>query len=68
MLENIRDTINGDYELVDGMDELPEDEQEKVKRAIEQGHVDEEDWQHVIDDRDSKLKQTLNIHRIPHRM
>ncbi|KAL9096681.1 MAG: hypothetical protein Q9165_001169 [Trypethelium subeluteriae] len=46
VLENIKDTIDGDYELVDGMDELPEEMQDKIKRAIQQGHVDDEDWQH----------------------
>ena len=29
-------------DLVDGFEELPEDMQVKVKRAIEQGHVDDE--------------------------
>ena len=30
-----------------GMDELDEGSQEKVLRAIEQGHVDDEDWRGV---------------------
>lgn len=34
-------------ELVDGYEELPEDQQEKVKRAIEQCHVDDDDWNGV---------------------
>lgn len=34
-------------ELVDGYDDLPAEAQEKVKRAIEQGHVDDEDWNGV---------------------
>lgn len=34
-------------DLVDGYDELPEDAQEKVKRALEQGHVDDDDWNGV---------------------
>lgn len=38
---------NGDMDFVDGYDDLPEELQEKVKRAIEQGHVDDEDWKHV---------------------
>lgn len=33
--------------MVDGYDELPEDAQEKVKRALEQGHVDDDDWNGV---------------------
>ena len=47
VLENIRDSIEGNYELVDGFDDLPEELQDKVKRGIEQGHVDNEDWLHV---------------------
>lgn len=31
-------------ELVDGYDELPAPLQEKVERAFEQGHVDDDDW------------------------
>ncbi|KAL8821107.1 MAG: hypothetical protein Q9223_000799 [Gallowayella weberi] len=31
-------------EMLDGYEELPEDWQEKVKRAITNGHVDDEDW------------------------
>ncbi|KAI9688665.1 MAG: hypothetical protein M1822_001022 [Bathelium mastoideum] len=46
VLANIQDTIDGDYELVDGLDELPPELQDKIKRAIEQGHVDDEDWLH----------------------
>lgn len=34
-------------ELIDGFDTLPEDAAEKVKRALEQGHVDDEDWNGV---------------------
>lgn len=34
-------------ELVDGYDDIPEDEQAKVKRALEQEHVDDEDWNGV---------------------
>lgn len=34
-------------EFVDGFDTLPDDAAEKVKRALEQGHVDDEDWNGV---------------------
>jgi len=47
VLHNWQDTSQGDMELVDGWDELPADAQEKVKRALEQGHVDDEDWKGV---------------------
>jgi hypothetical protein len=33
--------------LIDGLDVMPADAQEKVKRALEQGHVDDDDWNGV---------------------
>ena len=36
-----------DMELVDGYDELPADVQAKVKRALEQKHVDDDDFNGV---------------------
>ncbi len=36
-----------DMELIDGYDQLPEEAQVKVKRALEQGHVDDDDWNGV---------------------
>jgi len=38
----------GDMDNVDGYDELPNDMKEKVARALEQGHVDDEDWKWVM--------------------
>ena len=37
----------GDMDNVDGYEELSAELQEKVARAIEQGHVDDEDWKWV---------------------
>lgn len=37
-------------DLVDGYEELPKDAQEKVKRALEQEHVDDEEWNGVSDE------------------
>jgi hypothetical protein len=34
-------------DLVDGYDELPKAAQEKVQRALANGHVDDEDWKGV---------------------
>lgn len=34
-------------DYVDGFEELPDELQDKVKRALEQGHVDDEDWNGV---------------------
>ena len=33
-----------DMDLIDGYDELDTEAQTKIKRALEQGHVDDEDW------------------------
>ncbi|KAI9693572.1 MAG: hypothetical protein M1820_009138 [Bogoriella megaspora] len=44
VIGNIKNSIDGDYELLDGLDELPEDMQDKIKRALQQGHVDDDDW------------------------
>ena len=47
VLFNWKESSGLDMELVDGYEELPEDQQEKVKRAIEQCHVDDDDWNGV---------------------
>jgi hypothetical protein len=43
-LAHVADVINGDMELLEGYEDLDEDLQEKVSRAIEQGHIDDDDW------------------------
>ncbi|KAI4215212.1 MAG: hypothetical protein LQ349_009176, partial [Xanthoria aureola] len=43
-LESLHDVLEGDVEMFDGYEELPNDCQEKVKRALQNGHVDDEDW------------------------
>ncbi|KAG9898140.1 zf-PARP-domain-containing protein, partial [Aureobasidium melanogenum] len=43
-LENMKAECGMDMEYVDGYDELPHEFQEKVYRALDQGHVDMEDW------------------------
>ena len=43
-LENMKAECAMDMDYVDGYDELPHDFQEKVYRALDQGHVDMEDW------------------------
>ena len=47
VLNNWAETTEMDMELVDGYEELPEHAQAKVKRALEQGHVDDDDWNGV---------------------
>lgn len=55
MIENIikawnelqGDSQEKDYSLLDGYDELVEEQQAKVRKALAQGHVDDEDWNGV---------------------
>lgn len=49
IIANINETLgeDKDYSLLDGFDELPEEEKAKVRRALEQGHVDDTDWRGV---------------------
>ncbi|KAL4957244.1 hypothetical protein BDW69DRAFT_156725 [Aspergillus filifer] len=48
VISNINDLIgegdDRDLDMLDGYDELPSDLQDKIKRALEQGHVDDADW------------------------
>ncbi|KAI9843602.1 MAG: hypothetical protein M1838_002534 [Thelocarpon superellum] len=44
VVDNLKQQIDNNLELLDGYDELPADVQEKVRRALENGHVDDEDW------------------------
>ena len=47
MIETVGEEGERDWSALDGYDELPEDLQEKVRRALLQGHVDDEDWKGV---------------------
>lgn len=49
VLHNWATNCEGNMDLVDGYDDLPADLQAKVKRALEQKHVDDEDWNGVSD-------------------
>ncbi|EMC92692.1 hypothetical protein BAUCODRAFT_37597 [Baudoinia panamericana UAMH 10762] len=44
VIHNWKDTSDGDMDRVDGFEELPDDVKDKVRRAFEQGHVDDDDW------------------------
>ena len=44
----MKDAIDNDFDMLDGYEDLPEDLQETVRRAFEQGHVDDGDWRGVI--------------------
>ncbi|KAI9844005.1 MAG: hypothetical protein M1837_005940 [Sclerophora amabilis] len=43
-IKNIKDSIEEDLDLLDGYDEVPNDLQERIRRALDQGHVDDADW------------------------
>lgn len=47
VIQGWKDFIDGDMELCEGYTDLPEEEQEKVSRALDQGHVDDADWSGV---------------------
>lgn len=46
-LHNWWETAEHNIEMIDGLDELPEDAQQKIQTALEQGHVDDEEWNGV---------------------
>lgn len=46
-IANMNEVIDNNFDYLDGYDELSEDVQEMVRRAFEQGHVDDEDWRGV---------------------
>jgi hypothetical protein len=43
-ISNLNKFMEGEWELLENLDEMPEEWQTKIKRACEQGHVDDEDW------------------------
>ena len=49
-LTNIKDAIDGDFDLLDGFDELPEEDQARVRQALDSGHIAEEDVLHLVSD------------------
>jgi len=48
-ISNVNRDIDGKLDYLDGYDELPSDLQEKVRTALERGHVDDEDWKGDIE-------------------
>ena len=47
-ISNLKKGIEGDPNQLDGYDELPEGFQQKIVNALEQGHIDDEDWGWVM--------------------
>lgn len=41
------DVEEKDYSVLEGYDDLPEEYQEKIRKALSQGHIDDEDWKGV---------------------
>lgn len=62
-IENIKESIDEDVDMLDGYDEIPPDLQEKIKAAIENGHVNNEDWNGVCSDVPRDERKSLNILR-----
>ena len=63
-IANMKGKIEDNLEYLDGYEELPEDLQEQVRRAMEQGHVDDEDWNGVSSDHCCIAATFLISHRI----
>jgi hypothetical protein len=47
MIEVVGEGDDRDLDLLDGYEELPQEHQEKLARALDQGHIDDEDWNGV---------------------
>lgn len=71
-IANMSSNIGDNLDNLDGYDELPDDLQEKVRRAFDQGHVDDEEWSGDVeknrpgqrgyrDNHDRKLRDRLEI-------
>lgn len=44
VVKNVEEKIEGNLDYLDGYDDLPEREQGKVRLALDQGHIADEDW------------------------
>ncbi len=43
-IANLKKAIANDATELDGYEDLPEDFQEKIRNAVQEGHVADEDW------------------------
>lgn len=43
-IQNLRETVENDASNLDGYEDLTNNMQEKIEKAIEEGHVADEDW------------------------
>ena len=46
-IQNLKDTIDDNLDYLDGYDEITSDMQAKVRQALEDGHVADEEWRGV---------------------
>jgi hypothetical protein len=44
MIEVVGEGDDRDLDLLDGYEDLPQEHQERLARALDQGHIDDEDW------------------------
>lgn len=64
VLHNWNETAGGDMDLVDGYEELPKEIQDKVKLALEERHVDDDEWNGVRETA-SIFSSATDLYRIP---
>ena len=46
-ISNLKETIEGNLDFLDGYDDIDEESQAKVRKALEDGHVADDDWNGV---------------------
>ena len=46
-IQNLKKAIEDNLDYLDGYEELPEHDQERVKKALHDGHIADEDWSWV---------------------
>lgn len=47
VISNMQTHCQGDLGLIEGYEEMPDEWQDKIARALEQGHIDDEDYKGV---------------------
>jgi hypothetical protein len=47
MIEVVGEGDDRDLDLLDGYEDLSQEHQDKLARALDQGHIDDEDWNGV---------------------
>ena len=46
-IANLKETIEDNLDLLDGYEDLDDESQDKVRKALADGHVDDSDWKGV---------------------